>query len=167
MIKKLPTDEITNELRGSSVFFQPNSNEQAQDTDDLEPIQTPSQNPKNPPLEPSKLPRSHDAVQPRHRDTTTPSNHETVPSLGDKATEAAMMEELRKTVKQLGKEAATHRFTIHEKATITDIVYTYGRQGVKTSENELTRIAVNWLLLDYQRHGARSVLARLLESLHG
>jgi len=36
-----------------------------------------------------------------------------------------------------------------------------------TNENEITRIAVNWILLDYQKHGPRSVLTQLLASLHG
>ncbi len=40
-------------------------------------------------------------------------------------------------------------------------------QGARTSENEITRIAVNWILLDYQKHGPRSVLTQLLASLHG
>jgi len=78
----------------------------------------------------------------------------------------AVVEDIRKTVKQIGKEAATHRFTAAEKRQLTKIVYTYERQGYRTSENEITRIAVNWLLQDYQRHGVQSVLAQLLDSLH-
>jgi hypothetical protein len=93
---------------------------------------------------------SHETMPPRHHDTTTPS----------------MVEVVRKAVKRVGKEAATYRFTQEEKQHLADIVYTYGRQGYRTSENEITRIAVNWLLLDYQEQGAQSVLARLLEALH-
>lgn len=78
-----------------------------------------------------------------------------------------LMEELRKAVKQLGKEAATYRFTNQEKSALADIVYTYGRQGLRTSENEITRIAVNWLLMDYRENGGNSILSRLLDSLHG
>lgn len=80
---------------------------------------------------------------------------------------ATMLETLRKEVKRVGKEAATHRFTAEEKNAIADLVYTYSRRDVRTSENEITRIAVNWLLFDYQEHSAQSVLARMLESLHG
>ena len=78
-----------------------------------------------------------------------------------------MLEEVRRVVKQLGKEAATHRFTGEEKRAIADLVYTYHRQGYKTSENEITRIAVNWLLLDFNERGEQSVLARMLDLLHG
>ena len=66
--------------------------------------------------------------------------------------EPALLEEVRKAARQIGKEAATHRFTAAEKRQLAEIVYTYARQGTKTSENEITRIAVNWLLLDYDRH---------------
>lgn len=81
-------------------------------------------------------------------------------------TVAASLETMRKAVKQIGKEAATHRFTTQEKNVLADIVYTYTRQGYRTSENEITRIAVNWLILDYQERGEQSVLARMLEALH-
>jgi len=77
------------------------------------------------------------------------------------------LEEVRRVVKQLGKEAATFRLTGQEKRTLADLVYTYHRQGYRTSENEITRIAVNWLLLDFQEAGEGSVLARILERLHG
>jgi hypothetical protein len=68
-------------------------------------------------------------------------------------------------VKQLGKEAATHRFTGEEKRAIADLVYTHNRQGYRTSENEITRIAVNWLLLDFKERGEHSVLSRIIELL--
>lgn len=76
------------------------------------------------------------------------------------------LDEIRKAVKQLGKELSTHRFTTEEKTALSDIVYTYSRQGIRTSENEITRIGVNWLLVDYQQNGVNSVLARMLERLH-
>ena len=85
----------------------------------------------------------------RHRGTTTPS----------------LVRQLRKTVKVLGKEAATHRFTREEKDHLADIVYTYGRQGFRTSENEVVRIGVNWLLVEYGANGKGSVLHRVLRAL--
>ena len=48
---------------------------------------------------------------------------------------------------------------------LSDIVYTYKRQGQKTSETEINRIALNYLLLDYREHGQQSVLARVLAAL--
>lgn len=98
-------------------------------------------------------PRPHDAKRdtttPRYRDTTTPT----------------MIKGIRKAVKQLGKEAATHRFTREEKDAIARIVFTYGQQGVKTCENEIARIGINWLLEDYQVNGRSSILHKVLAAL--
>ncbi len=78
-----------------------------------------------------------------------------------------MIETIRKAVKQLGKEAATHRFTLEEKKLLRDIVYTYETRGVRTSENEITRIAIHSLVQDYRDNNENSVLARVLEKLNG
>jgi hypothetical protein len=68
-------------------------------------------------------------------------------------------------VKSPGKEVSYVRLSPEEKAQLTDIVYTYKRQGQKTTENEINRIANNSLLLDYHENGEQSVLARVLASL--
>jgi|GEM_PF-1509976 len=72
---------------------------------------------------------------------------------------------IRRTVRTVGKEVSFVRMTPEEKALLADIVYTYKRQGQKTSETEINRIAINALLLDYQEYGEQSVLARVLASL--
>ena len=69
-------------------------------------------------------------------------------------------------MKELGKEAATHRFTPAEKRAVADIIYTYKQRGIRTSENEITRIAVNWIVEDFKRHGEASALARVLKTLN-
>jgi hypothetical protein len=69
-------------------------------------------------------------------------------------------------VKQPGKDEATYRFTSEEKRAMTDIVYTYGVAGIKTTQSEIARIALNWLLADYQEHPEDSVLARVIERLN-
>ena len=91
-------------------------------------------------------PRNHDTVVSRYHDTT--------------------IETVRKAVKELGKEAATHRFTIEEKSAIADLVYAYKRQGIRTSENEITRIAVNFVLQDNQESGKNGVLDKVLRALN-
>ena len=88
--------------------------------------------------------------------TMTPSNLDTTVSLIDK---------IRHEVKELGKEAATYRFTKSEKDALKDLVYIYGRQGVKTSENEIARIAINWLFEDNQANGEQSVIYLVLKAL--
>ena len=69
-------------------------------------------------------------------------------------------------VKQIGKEAATHRFTLEEKNILADIEYSYRRQGIRTSENEIARIAVNYLSQDYRINGETSILAKVLKLLN-
>jgi hypothetical protein len=72
---------------------------------------------------------------------------------------------IRKTVKVPGREVSYVRLTADEKNQLAEIVYTYRRQGKKTTENEINRIAVNFLLLDYGEHGEQSILARVLDAL--
>lgn len=114
----------------------------------------------------TKQSNNHDTTQPDSHAIKTPSRQTTTPPSGGADGLAERLEEVRRTVKQLGKEAATFRLTSQEKRTLADLVYTYHRQGYRTSENEITRIAVNWLLLDFQEAGEGSVLARILEQLH-
>src|SRR2546430_14442599 len=84
-----------------------------------------------------------------NNNTVIPRHHDTMASLNQDNT----IETIRKAVKHLGKEAATYRFTQEEKMALSDIVYTYKGQGVRTSENEITRIAINFLVEDYKENG--------------
>jgi hypothetical protein len=71
-----------------------------------------------------------------------------------------------KTLKLIGKEVLYVRLTQEEKNQVTDIEYTYQRQGIKTSGNEIGRIALNFLLADYKANGEQSILAKMLTELH-
>lgn len=95
---------------------------------------------------------------PRYHDTTVPSNHD-IKSHDN-------IEIVRKAVKSLGEKAATHRFTSKEKEAIADIVYAYKKKGIITSENEISRIAINYLVLDYQQRKDESILSSVLERLN-
>jgi hypothetical protein len=77
-----------------------------------------------------------------------------------------LVEDIRKTVKHLGKEVTFIRLTPEEKGQLTDIVYAYKRQGIKTSENEIGRIGLNYLIADYQANGEESVLAQVIAALN-
>jgi hypothetical protein len=107
-----------------------------------------------------------DTMTLRHHDTavstTTPLNQDTT---GAHAQDD-ILDVVRKAVRQIGKEAATHRFTLNEKNSLADIEYTYRRQGIRTSENEITRIAINYFIEDYRTHGDSSLLARILKRLN-
>jgi hypothetical protein len=103
-----------------------------------------------------------DTTIPRHHETMVPSNHDTTTP----PEERDIFEAVRKSVKQIGKEAATHRFTLDEKNLLADIEYTYKRQGIRTSENEITRIAINYFTEDYRKNGEESLLAKILKRLN-
>jgi hypothetical protein len=174
MKKQLNVDQIQSELHGGSAFF-PGYKGVASSTpasENPEPAGSPPslpapQNPPHKEIKKSLPPRQKavapdDTVIPRYRDTTTPRNHETMIP----ADESEMFEVVRKAVKQIGKEAATYRFTLDEKNHLADIKYTYKRQGILTSENEVTRIAINYFIEDYRKNGEESLLAKILKRLN-
>ena len=82
------------------------------------------------------------------------------------STHASMIETIRKTVKSLGTMVSFTRVTPEEKARVADIIYTYKRQGVKTSENEINRIAMNFLIEDFHKNGKESVLSQVIDALN-
>jgi hypothetical protein len=81
------------------------------------------------------------------------------------ANEQAAIEAIRKAVKLSGKEVSFARLSLAEKQQLAEIVYSYKRQGKRTSENEITRIAINYVLRDYGERGEQSILARVIEAL--
>ena len=81
------------------------------------------------------------------------------------SSDAGVVETIRKVVKGTGREVSFVRLSPEEKGRVADIVYTYKRQGVKTSENEINRIAINLLLEDYDTNGEQSLLSRVLAAL--
>ena len=101
--------------------------------------------------------------KPSDEDTTLPLDHDTLVS----RYHDTIIEFIRKAVKELGKEAATHRFTPEEKKALADIIYTYRNSGIKTSENEISRIAVNFIIQDYKENGKSSILDKVLRALNG
>lgn len=109
----------------------------------------------------STRPDDDGTMTPRHHGTMVPFNHGTMVS----RYHDGIIQTVRKAVKEIGKEAATHRFTEKEKQEITDLIYAYKRQGITTSENEITRIAVNFLVQDYQENGETSILHQVLKAL--
>jgi hypothetical protein len=103
----------------------------------------------------------HAATMPSNRDTTVPRPHNTTAVTTDDSIEV-----VRKAVKVLGEKAATHRFTADEKDAIADIVYSLRKKGISTSENEITRIAINYLVWEYRQSKQTSILSSVLERLN-
>ena len=75
------------------------------------------------------------------------------------------IEATRKVVKTTGKEVAFTRLTAQEKGRLADVVYDFRRQGIKTTENEVLRIAINYLLQDFAAYGKKSLLQKVITAL--
>jgi hypothetical protein len=150
--KTLTTNKVMNELHGQSAFIPKRQQEPSEQ-------ETPSPPPvPETPNSPIVVPRYHDT---KH-DTTIPRHHDTISSVTDEG----MVEEVRKAVRQIGKEPATQRLTLDEKQALAEIEYSYKRQGIKTSGNEIIRIATNYIVRDFRKNGAKSILAQVVHKLN-
>jgi hypothetical protein len=160
MKKKLDTASITNELEESSFFkgLPKLSSEKIDET--LRAKAEAKSTPLPSSLKPERKPVKK--VVKTNNDTVIPRHHATMISLD----QDSITESIRKALKHLGKEAATYRFTQEEKKALADIVYTYKGQGIRTSENEITRIAINYLVENYKQDGENSILARVIKRLN-
>jgi hypothetical protein len=168
MKKKLNETNVMNELRGSSLFF-PQPADEENEVDEVE--EAPEPKPRKRATRTKKTTGKDKPAVAETVEAPTPATdmeqadqmeNDSPPS----SDYAERIETIRKAVKQLGKEATFSRFTQEEKNSLGDVVYTYKRSGIRTSENEVIRIAVNWLLEDFHSDGQNSVLARVLTKLN-
>jgi hypothetical protein len=153
--KPFPTDAITNELAGASLFFQSQTTpvpEQAAETPAAALLPVP--------------PAVKLSPKVSHPLSSQPANKAASPKASTLASyQQELIETIRRTVKKGGKEVSFVRLTQTEKDQLADIVYTFKRQGKKTTENEINRIAINFLLEDYKRNGEESMLVKVIEAL--
>ena len=167
--KRIDIASVASSLRGESVFFPTKNGKPAPDKAG-EPIEN---------KEPVRLP----AIQQTEKEVTQrdtnlvniqSSNQTSIQASMDASKLASMLatkpdiiEIIRKIVKTPAKEEVLYvRVTKEEKDQLGDIEYTYHRQGIDTSANELGRIAVNFLIADYKANGENSILAKVLTALH-
>lgn len=145
MKKQLNTTAVMNELKGASAFFPStkSNGETKRESGVPQPIR-----------EPRHSQRKNLVSQASHPASTLASEHD------------IMLEEIRKVVKVQGKEVSYVRLTLAEKNQLADIIYSHKRQGIRTTETEISRIAINYLVEDYKMNGKTSILARLLERLN-
>ncbi len=125
-------------------------------------MERPARERKTSPVEPARREMPKARQQPRPVEAISSSNRDTMAS----RYHGEAVETIRRAVRVVGKEAATYRFSPEEKARMADLIYTYKRQGIRTSENEVSRIALNFIFQDYEENGEGSVLAKVLEALN-
>ena len=182
MKKKLDIGNITNELAGASLFFTkspappaidevkaadsipPEVNAHRESPDQPSPVKKKRNTDKSSRLVKPKLVDENIMIASKHA-----SNNASMQANNDANIQAfnhdIIIETIRKAVKDVGKESATYRFTPEEKKALLELSFSYKMQGYKTSENELTRIAINFLLEDQKQNGQNSVLQRVLDAL--
>jgi hypothetical protein len=96
---------------------------------------------------------NHESSTSRHHEDSTPDDDD-------------FIEYIRKSVKQVGTKNSSHRLTQDEKDAITDIIYALKKKGLNTNENEMARIAINYLAADFRQNKQSSLLVRVLERLN-
>lgn len=144
MPKQRYPDKVVSELSESSFFRSRAGAAEPTQPQAAAPTRTPRR---------VKAQTTTEPVIPRHHDTVIPE-------------QADMVERIRKAVRQVGRESATQRLTKDEKDRLKDIIYTYDRQGIETSINEIARIGINFLCQDFDDNGENSILARVLQRLN-
>ncbi len=170
MVKKLNVTGITNELQGASVFFPSHPTPLPSPTPKEEPIETVTL----PPLPPVEVvPLKNETVVPT--EAVAPEIQKPVVKEKKKASvqsreqasklasyHASVLAKINKAVREIGKEVSYTRLTQEEKRRVLDIIYSFKSTGVKTTENELMRIALNFLLEDYDLQKKGSILHKVL-----
>ena len=102
------------------------------------------------------------ARAPRQRAEASPSpgaNPRRTPS-----EEPETIEVLQRALKTVGKEIFYARVAPDEKRRVDETVFALKQAGVRTSVNEVGRIALNYLMADHEAHGEQSILSRVLAS---
>ena len=163
MKKKLNTDNILNELKGGSAHFRQAEAVEEEMSDIVAPEEEAIEEEESPGTDSVAKEEESKVSKARSR---RPTRSKPDTSTAISSDQADLIELISKNVKPVGKEAAFCRFTPEEKSALGDIIYTYKRNGIRTSENEVVRVAVNWLIENYHADGQYSVLAQVLERLN-
>ncbi len=175
--KKLQVEGIIDELEGASLFFTKSPPLTPKPAADL-----PNPKPQPEPEKPSTEPTGQSVSKPTvilDKPLDNPDNIKAIMKARTHASKQAStpssqiydpVETIRKAVKQLGKEVLFIRVTPEEKHEIGSIVYSFNEiyrgEGRKTSENEVGRIALRFLVQDFKENGNNSILARVIAALN-
>jgi uncharacterized membrane protein YgaE (UPF0421/DUF939 family) len=92
-------------------------------------------------------------IQPSNRATLKSRHHDT------------MIASISKVTREIGKEASTYRLTNKEKTALVEIIYHFRMRNVRLTENEIARIALNFIIDDFKYQKKDSILARVIDYL--
>jgi len=172
--KVLNTAGIKNELEGASLYFTGSpATQPQQEAANQKSVQFIPETVYEPP-EPVEPKIAQDNISTRNKPKTIANEHALVHASINAGMLANhqddLIETIRKTVKQVGKDTVFIRLTPDEKADLAAIVYAFNEvyrgNNRKVSENAVGRIALNLLLQDHQASGELSILTRVLAALN-
>jgi hypothetical protein len=173
MSKKLQVAGILDELEGASLFFakQPTSTPRQPEPETVKTVSI-SPAPENKPElkreEPTQTMQTdnHETMHARMHAL----KHESMITSSSNDLKHDSVEAIRKSVKQVGKEEFYLRLTPAEKSEVAKVVYTFNElsvgEGRKISANDIGRIGLHQLLIDYHENGEKSILVRVLSALN-
>jgi hypothetical protein len=97
----------------------------------------------------------------RMRTTMTPHKHATMtPRYHDSMT--AM---ITKLIRETGKEVCTYRLTQKEKTALVEIIYHFRMRTFRLTENEIARIAINFIIEDFKADKKDCMLSSIVEAM--
>ena len=73
-----------------------------------------------------------------------------------------LIAEINKALQEVGKQVSTYRLTKSEKNFLIDSIYKYRLEGIITSENEIIRIGLNFILLEHKVRKESSILNKVI-----
>ena len=97
----------------------------------------------------------------KEKNRIQPSNHVTLKSRHHET----MIASISKATREIGKEASTYRLTNKEKTALVEIIYHFRMRNVRLTENEIARIALNFIIDDFKYQKKDSILARVIDYL--
>ena len=97
--------------------------------------------------------RKHAIVTPCNHDSLTPRYHD------------SMIATITKSIRETGKEVCTYRLTQKEKTALVEIIYHFRMRNCRLSENEIARIAINFLIEDFNTDKKHSMLSSIIEAM--
>lgn len=62
----------------------------------------------------------------------------------------ATIAKIARIIRKKGTNASTYRFTSSEKQSLLKIIYKFRRQEIKITENDIVRIAINFLIENFE-----------------
>lgn len=105
---------------------------------------SPSEEKKGSPIE-NHIERKHAIMTPRYHDS--------------------MIAPIARSVRNVGKEVCTYRLTQREKTALVEIIYHFRMRNCRLSENEIARIAINFLIEDLKANKNACMLSSIVEAM--